>query len=119
MCWKEILTWATCRSYGAKNVVSRVATNMPPLRGSNGLRSGHPPHPQLNSSRIEVWGQLHRSAIRHISLTQALAELFGAEGPDAVEAKAEDDLVLFADAYVEGVVLKGDRAAIVGVADGD
>src|ERR671912_345142 len=50
---------------------------------------------------------------------EVLADLFGAEGADAVEAEAEDDAVLGAQAGVEGEVLRGDGAAVPGVAEGD
>ena len=48
---------------------------------------------------------------------QSLSVLFGAEGADAIEAEAEDDAVFFANPYIEGVVLNGERAAVVGIAD--
>lgn len=44
--------------------------------------------------------------------------MFGAEGADAVQAEAEYEAVFVPDADVEGVVLQGERAAVVGVADG-
>src|SRR5947209_8078782 len=50
---------------------------------------------------------------------EALADLLGAEGADAVEAEAEDDAVLVAQADVEGEVLRGDGAAVPGAAQGD
>src|SRR5947209_3986421 len=50
---------------------------------------------------------------------EALADLLGAEGADAVEAEAEDEAVLVAQADVEGEVLRGDGAAVPGAAHGD
>src|SRR5437660_12600815 len=60
--------------------------------------------------------EIRRSAI---VLAEALADLLGAEGADAVEAEAEDDAVLVAQADVEGEVLRGDGAAVPGAADRD
>ncbi len=50
-------------------------------------------------------------------LAQTLPELFGAERADAVKFEAEDETVFAAGADVERVVLHGDRAAVVGVAE--
>ncbi len=45
--------------------------------------------------------------------------MLGPEGAEAVEAEAEDDAVVVAGADVEGVILQGDRTAIVSVAHGE
>src|SRR5947209_14416438 len=60
--------------------------------------------------------EIRRSAI---VLAEALADLLGAEGADAVEAEAEDDAVLVAQADVEAEVLRGDSAAVPGAAHRD
>ena len=52
-------------------------------------------------------------------LPQSLPVLFGAERTDAVQAEAEDKAVLLANADVKGVILRGERAAVVCVADSD
>src|SRR5215216_8178889 len=52
-------------------------------------------------------------------LSKPLADLLGAEGADAVEAEAEDEAVLVAQADVEGEVLADDRAAVPGLAERD
>src|SRR5437868_13577612 len=49
--------------------------------------------------------------------TEILPDLFCAEGADAVEAEAEDDAVLAAEADVVAEVLHGDRAAVPSVAE--
>jgi len=58
-------------------------------------------------------------SLHHASfpLPEVLTDLFSAEGPDAVEAKAEDDAVFAAEANVEGVVLDGNGATVEGVAE--
>ena len=43
---------------------------------------------------------------------EVLPDLFGAEGADAVEAEAEDEAVLFPNANVERVVLRGYGATV-------
>ena len=52
-------------------------------------------------------------------LAELLADLFCAEGADAVEAEAEDEAVFVSQAHVESVVLDGDGAAVEVVASRD
>ena len=52
------------------------------------------------------------SPLKRPLLAEALADLLGAEGTDAVQAEAEDEVVLFTQADVEGAVLRRDGAAV-------
>lgn len=50
-------------------------------------------------------------------LPQTLTKLLCSKSTDAFEAEAEDEAVFAAGADVEGVVLHGDRTAVVSVAE--
>lgn len=54
----------------------------------------------------------------HLLVTDPLTNLLCAEGPDAVQAKGEDDAIFVAKADVEGKVLRRDHAALPGIAHG-
>ena len=47
-----------------------------------------------------------------------LTNLFGSKRPNAVKTKCEDHAIFIAQTNVEGEVLRGNHAALPGVADG-
>ena len=47
-----------------------------------------------------------------------LANLLGPECADPVQAKREDDSIFISQTHVEGEILRGDHAALPGIADG-
>src|SRR5688572_16662559 len=71
----------------------------------------------LPNGRATAPAQLARCRQR-AGLFEALADLFGAEGADAVEAEAEDHRFFLADAQVKGRPLHRDCAAVPGVTNG-
>ena len=54
-----------------------------------------------------------------MQLAEVLSDLFGAEGADPVESETENQPVFFPQADIEGSILRGHRAAIPGVSQGD
>lgn len=49
---------------------------------------------------------------------EALANLFGSKGTDAVQTEGEDKTVFVSQAHVVGGLLRRNRTAVPGIADG-